>query len=306
MIKIYQKTVKDNKLKTLKDFKPGSWIYVEDPTEEEIKRLTDKASLNSGLLKDAIDPYEVPRIEIEDNIVYIFTRVPYNEGNKTVTVPILIAASDSFLVTISQKSIPFFRKFVNQELDFYTTQKAKMVLQILSKINTLYSLFITDITRKVRKVSVQLEKIENKDVVQFVVFENALNDFMGALVPISTLLDGLLSGRYLRLFDEDEELIEDLSLSIKQLIELCKSSLKNIVNIRESHSTIMTNNLNQVMKLLTSLTVILTIPTIISSIYGMNINLPFARSPLAFFWVMGTILIISFIVLIIFLKKRWF
>ena len=115
----------------------------------------------------------------------------------------------------------------------------------------------------------------------------------------------MLSGKHFKLYEEDKDLIEDLLLSNTQLIELSQNNLRTIVNIREGYSTIMTNNLNRIIKLFTSLTVILTIPTMIASIYGMNINLPLANNPLAFIIIMTSIIIISIILLIIFIKNDW-
>src|SRR4030042_71073 len=152
-----------------------------------------------------------------------------------------------------------------------------------------------------------MEKIGNKDIVQFVNFEGVINDFLAALVPTNTILNNLLnstaSRRLLELYEEDKDLIEDLFLSNNQLIELCKANLKTIVNIREADSTIMTNNLNRVIKFFTALTIILTVPMIASSFYGMNINLPFAEHPMAFWGILITTLVVSFILLAIFFRK---
>src|SRR3990172_1492160 len=127
------------------------------------------------------------------------------------------------------------------------------------------------------------EKINNKDIIQFVTYESVLNDFLTALEPTNVILKNLFSGKFLKLTDQEKEWVEDLYFSNSQLIELSQANLRNIVNIREAYSTIITNNLNRVIRLLTSLTVILAVPTMIASIYGMNIDLPFDHSPNAFF-----------------------
>lgn len=305
MIKIYKKAINDKYLKILKEFKVGSWINVANPTEKESRYLVRNFGLDASLLKDALDPHEVPRLEIEKETTYIFTRVPYQEGGKLTTVPLLIAISDNFLATICLKGLPFLEKFFNEKVEFYTTQKTRLFLQIFSEINQTYNNFLTNISKNVRSLSVQLEKIDNKDIARFVSFEVILNDFLAALVPTNTLLENLLSGRFLKLYEEDKDLVEDLSLGAGQLIERCKADLKNIVNIRESYSTIVTNDLNRVIKLLTALTIILTIPTIIASIYGMNLRLPLASLPNAFWWILGIISFLSFILLVVLIKKRW-
>ena len=305
MIKIYKKTINDKTLKTLKNFNVGSWIYVEDPNEKEIKSLVKNLNFETDLLKDALDPHEVPRLEIEDQITHIFTRVPYIEEEKVITTPLLITIGDNFLATICSKKLPFLEDFTQGKEVFYTSQKTRLFLQIFSRINQTYNKFLTDISKNVRSVSVKLERIENTDVIRFVSFEIILNDFLTALNPINNLLQNLLSGRFLKLYEKDKDLIEDLSLGTSQLIERCKADLKTIVNIRESYSTIITNNLNRVIKLLTALTIILTIPTIIASIYGMNVKLPLADNPLVFIWIIGITFLFSLVVLLVLLKKRW-
>jgi len=305
MIKIYYRSIKEKSLKRLEELKKGSWIFVESPTKKELDYLSEKFSLERSLLQDAIDPYEVPRLEIHKDIVYIFTRFPCQKMTRVFTAPLLIAIAPDFILTLSMESLSFLQVFLEQRIEFYTTQKTKFLLQIFSQINQLYNRFLTEISKQVRAISVELEKIENRDIIKFVGFEEILNDFLSALVPTNALLNKLLSGNIIPLFAPDKELIEDLFLSNEQLIELSKSTLKNIVNIREAYSTIMTNNLNRVMKFFTTLTIILTIPMIISGFYGMNVSLPFSKSPLAFLGLVALSSVISLILLFIFMKKRW-
>ena len=305
MITIYHKTSKEKKPHILKEFKTGSWVHTEDPSEEELQMLSDTFSLDTGPLKDATDFYEVPRIEIEKGVTYIFTRYPMGETATIITAPVLFAIGDGFLLTVSQKPFPMIEKFIDGDVDFSTSQETKLLIQLFFQVNTAYTSFINRISRRIRSSSVQLDTINNKDIMRFVRFESILNDFMSALVPTSSLLQNLLSRRFLNLREEDEDLVEDLFLNIGQLIDICRSNLKSIVNIRESHSTIMTNNLNRVIKLLTSITIILTVNTMIASLYGMNVKLPFQDSPNAFMGVIGLIIGISITLLLVFAKNRW-
>jgi len=309
MIKFYYKTIRDQRAEVISEFKIGSWIYVENPDEKEVAFLVQNFGLETGHLNDALDPFEVPRLEIEQGIVYIFTRVPYKEDGKIITSPILVALGETFVLTVAMKPLPFMEKFTNGQINFNTTQKVKLMLQIFSEITAAYNHFLTEIGRDVRSYIVDIEKVSNKNIVQFVLFEAVLNDFLAALVPTNTILNNLLTANFsvkaLELYEEDKDLIEDLFLGGGQLIESCKATLKTIVNIRDAYSTIMTNNLNRVIKLFTALTVLLTIPMIVSSFYGMNIVLPFSRHPLAFFGVALTTILIVSIVLTIFIKKRW-
>ncbi len=309
MIKIYHKTIKDKELNTLDSFKIGSWIYAEDPSEEELGSLSKDFSLDLGLLKDAIDPYEVPRLEIDNGKCYVFTRVPHQQEKRISTAPLMIAVGEDFVITISKEPLPFFKKFIDSQITFATTQKTKFFLQIFSEITGAYNQQLTSINRGVRTISIQPENITNQGIIQFITYEGILNDFLGALIPTSATLNNLLHGnptkKALELYEEDKELIEDLFVGNNQLIELGKANLKTIINIRNGYSTIMTNNLNRVMKLLTALTILLTIPMIISSFYGMNLNLPLSHSAQAFWYVLSGTLICSAILLAIFIKNKW-
>jgi magnesium transporter len=309
MLNLYYKSLRESDLKILDNFKSGTWISVEDPDAKELEQLRDEFGLDEGLLTDAIDFYEVPRLEIRDKITYIFTRVPYHdEENRSRTIPLLVALAPDFVLTISQRPLPFLKEFLQNPEKINTTQKTNLVLKIFSRINRAYENFLTDINRSVRRDSIQLEqsqKINNKDIIEFLTFERTLNDFLTALQPTATILDNLLSGKVLKLYENDKELVEDLLLNTNQLVVLCRSDLKNIVNLRESYSIIATSNLNRVIKLLTAVTVIITIPTMIASFYGMNVGLPYQESPLAFLGIVVFTITVSFVLLLVFIKNRW-
>lgn len=310
MIGIFQRTVRDEKMKAVEEFRSGSWIYVESPTDEEILKLAEDFSLNADLLRDGIDPYEVPRMEIDGDAIYLFTRTPYKTDDEITTVPLLVVLGSDFFLTLSKERHPFFRKMVSGGMDFYTSQKTAMLIRVFSEMLSLYNESLTNIRRQVRIASGRIEEITNNDITKFLSFEGAINDFLAALVPTNAILSTLLSGKapkdLIKLYEADRDLVEDLFLENAQTIELCKSSLKTIVNIREAHSTILTNNLNRTMKLLTALTVVLTIPTFISGFFGMNVGVPFEGEAIGFWIVMAVTIIVSGLVFYLFQKKRWF
>lgn len=289
MVKIYYRSVKETQLRELKKRRAGSWVYAESPSLAEIQDLCQRYQLNEDLVKDVMDIDEMPRLEIEDGTPYLFTRFAVSESGGTQTLPVLMVISAGALITISPKPIPAFERLTGGKTELYTTQKTKLLLLLLTHIVDSYAGYLKTIGRKIRvaRSGLRIESIDNKAFIQFVGFEDTLNDFLSALIPTSVMLSGLVSGKYIALFEEDIDLVEDLSLNSRQLIESCKSNLKTIVNIREAYSTIMTNNLNRTIKLLTALTIILTVPTVISSIYGMNVALPLASSPYAFYLILA-------------------
>lgn len=306
MISYYYSTKKVDDLAVLESFKTGAWVQVERPDDAEIEDLVATYKLDEGLLRDALDPHEVPRIETDEGKTYFYTRVPYKENNLVFTSPLLVVIADDFIMTVSQRKLSLWDRFVDQRIDFYTTQKTKFFFQIFSEITRIYNRFVTDIRKNVARSTASFGSIGNTEIVQFVRFENTLNNFLSALVPTNVSLNNLLGGgSILRLYEDDKEFIEDIFLLNGQLIESCKSNLKAISNIRDAYSTIMTNNLNRVIKLLTALTIILTIPTIISSLYGMNVQLPGAGSPVAFWVVVGSTVVIAAIVFLVFYLQDW-
>jgi magnesium transporter len=308
MIRIFYRNLRSKELEKPKSFKKGSWVHAENINDTDRGFLISKFGLDEGLLRDAEDLNEVPRMEVEDGITYIYARFPYGDTGQVQTAPVLFAFDDHFVLTLSSLALPAIDKFLDGKIEFTTTQRSKLLLQLFMQINSSYILNLNSISRKVRALGSQLgtESISNRDIAQLIKFENVLNDFLSALIPTSNILQTLLSGKSsLPLYDDDKDLIEDLLLSNGQLVEMIKVNLRTIVNIRESYSTIMTNNLNQIVKVLTALTIVITIPTMISSIYGMNVPLPFQKDPLAFYFIMAAIIILSVITIYIFIKKRW-
>ncbi|MFH1426909.1 MAG: magnesium transporter CorA family protein [Patescibacteria group bacterium] len=305
MINIYHRAIKQAELRKIDNFQVGSWIEVFDPGEEEIKKIVKMLKVEEDLLIDALDPFEVPRLEQEAGVTYVFTQVPEKRENEIITFPLLIVIGKNFVLTVSKEKFSFLDSIKGLAGNIYTTQKTKFFLQIFSSINYQYNNFLIEINKGLRGIKIRLEKVGNKDIVQFVDFERILNDFISALVPTNSVLQKLLSGKHIAMFEEDKDLVEDLFLDNGQLIEMSKSTLKHVVNIRDAYSNIMTHSLNRIVKILTALTIILTVPTMIFSFFGMNVNLPYASSGFSYLIILGFTLFTSLFIFIIFARNRW-
>ena len=307
MITTYYRTLKDNKLQTLTSFKRGAWIHVVNPTDKEIEQLVTDLGLDEGLLRDATDFFEVPRFEVEDGTAYFYTRyVSHAEDDDEVgTAPILIAVGSTFVLTITHADPPFLKRMTEGIAKVITTQKTKLFIQLMFAINERYTQALTNIRREVRRSRKTINNIRNKDIIRFVALEDTLNDFISALVPTNTALKNVIAGKHLELFEEDQDLVEDLQLSNEQLIESARAIEHTIINIRSTYTTIITNSLNQVIKMLTAITIILTIPTMISSLFGMNVPIPFADHPLSFVAIIIVTVLAGILVWTIFNKKDW-
>lgn len=307
MYKIFYRNLRDEVMKELDDFKTGSWIHMEQPTQKEVNLIVDQFDLDPLIVADAMDIYEVPRIEKDDDVTYYFTRYAlYTPDLQQIkTVPLLIMIGKTFLITLSSEKVPIIDLFEKEKIDFRTTQKTKLLVQLLLTINVEYETIIKKLSKQIKQQSSDFEKITNSKIYKFVNLENTLDDILFGLHPTGTALNKLLKGRYVALYEDDKELIEDLVQSNEQLIKVCNSNIKRVINTREAHYNIMSNNLNKIMKLLTAVTVILTIPTMISGIFGMNVPVPMADNPFAFWIIISVTLTFSFGLLVVFLKQDW-
>jgi len=305
MIYNYYRSRKDSEIKRIDSFSSKTWVYVESPNDLEISKLVKKFKLDEGLLRDALDPFEVPRFEKDGGTIYFFVRAPIVEDGILSTVPLLVTISRNFVVTVINRPSNIFEKFLNNKIHFSTENKVRLFLQIFGEINNLYDSSLVTISRIISQASTDIEKIENKDIVKFVNYEQITNNYLSRLIQNNSVLNRVKTDRSIKFNEEDEELLDDLILANGQLIELSKNSLQNVKNIRDSYSTILSNNLNRVIKLLTSLTIILNVPTMIAGLWGMNVNVPFAESIYAFIFVLVIIALICAILIKIFRKKDW-
>jgi len=294
MIKHYYKSLRTQQMQELKEPKRGSWLYIEAPSHKELEQLAEKYKLELGHLEDALDEEEMPRLEKEGDHSYIFVRFSYKGIDGLVaTAPLLFVFAGEVLITISLVRPPFLDRFLSGRVDFATTQRAKLLLQALHLIVDQYDSYINTTSKQIKMIRSRLRghEIRNQDFIDFVTIEDELNEFLSALQPTNATLRRLLLGRHVPLFDEDQDIIEDLLLNNEQSIEACSSNIKSIINIRAAYSSISSNNLNRTIKILTVATVILTIPNVFTSLYGMNVDLPFQQRGWAFELVLGLVLI---------------
>ena len=308
MTRIFYSTAKAPKLQVIPSLVDGAWLHMEAPTEAELEQLADQQGLDIDLLMDGVDPNESPRIERDGDAVYIFTRFCLPEAEKMTTAPLLIMYGKGIILTICQAPFTNLEQVISGPDEIITSKRAKLVLEILNAVNSGYKRRINSVSRRIWQTRAQLDKaqIANEDFIAFIDIEEDLNDFLLVLEPMDAVLNSLMNGRFMRLYEEDKDLIEDLSLGNKELTQLAQSRLSTLRNIREAYSTITANNLNKVFKLMTSITILMGIFTLITGVYSMNISLPAAHNPNAFWIILGiTTLFIGFAAAF-FKRNRWF
>ena len=198
-------------------------------------------------------------------------------------------------------------QIIDNKVELLTTQKTKTFLRILEQINRSYRLQLNQVSKRVLQVRSKLKQneISNFEFVSFIELEEDLNEFLTALQPQSAVLVSLRTGRYMKLYEDDQDLIEDLTLNTTELIELTKSRLRTLVNIRQAYDTIATNNLNKTFKHLTSIGIFLTVPMIIAGFWGTNVAVPFREYRHAFSILIILTVALTLLTIIYFKKRRW-
>ncbi len=307
MITYYFRTIKDTELKKLDAVRTGVWVHAESPTPEEIKKLQADFGLDEDIMEDAEDFFEVPRLEKSDGGTYFFTRYPYREIKEdSETAPLLIIMGESFVLTVALRPVPFLERFLSGKEAVVTTQKAKFFILMVEALTQAYDSELIKLRKAVQKERVRLTKIGMKGIERLVQYESRLNSMVDALVPTNAWLQQVPKGNYMQLFADDIDDMEDIIIANNQVVNQARSILKTIQNMRGGIEAIMTSRLNNSLSILTVLTILLTVPLVIASFYGMNITLPLQESPFAFFYILATNGVILAILIWFFQKKGWF
>lgn len=306
MITHYFKTLKDSELKELDTIRTGVWTHVVDPTDEELTQIAELYALDEAILEDARDFFEVPRMERSGGVTYFFTRYPYDDKDEDIdTAPLLIVMGESFVLTIAVREVPQFNQFINGKTNIITTQKTKLFIQFMDVITKSFEIELMRMRKAVHRNKTRLQNIGSREITRLVNYEHELNDMISAVVPTNAWLQTVANKNFMQLYNDDVELMEDLMIANGQLIDSARSVLKNIQNIRQATESILTNNLNYTIRTLTIVTILLTIPTLVSSLYGMNVPLPFAEQAWSFGVVMGLIAIMLAVAVYLFRKNKW-
>ncbi|HSW92072.1 MAG TPA: magnesium transporter CorA family protein [Candidatus Saccharimonadales bacterium] len=304
MITYLRSTHHQPAIKQLETLQPGSWIRCEKPNEAELAVLVE-LGLDADILSDALDPHEVPRVEQESEWTYFITRLPDTDDDfNDFTTPILFALGKEHIVTVSRDSLGrLWQPFIDKT-ETSTTQKTKFFMLMVDAIVRQYQTRVASINRQMRAATSDVTNLRPRDIGIFVEYERKLNDYLDALLPTNTALEKLLGGKLIRLYEDDRDLVEDLSIDLEQLSSRCKSLLRTITNVRDSYRAVMDTRLNETIRILTVITLGLTIPTMMAGLYGMNVNLPGQNNPNMFWIVVGISVVASASLSVYFMKKR--
>lgn len=311
MIKIYKNTDDDKELKELDNIEEGSWIDLSMPTDEEVNEVIKKTKVDEHLIKSVLDEEETSHIDTEFDQLLISLNMPFTEVNSKgklySTMPIGIISVNNYIVTISLGSFSLLdmlskKKTIVGEISTY--KKSRLIFQILYITSSEFINYLTYISKDMDTFEDNLTKsVSNSELLKLVNYQKSMIYFNNSLKSNESVMERLSRGKLIKLYDEDEDILEDAVIENKQAIEMSTTYTEILNGLTDVFGTIVSNNLNNVMKLLTSITFIISIPTLVASILGMNVIFPFDTGVTGFYVIMLLTLIISVIVTI-WLKKR--
>lgn len=310
MFNIYKSV--DGSLLELTDFEEGTWINLVNPTKEELDKVHNEVGVDMDFLLAPLDDEESSRIERDNNQVFILVDVPMVEEEDGsyvyYTLPLGIILVDGKLITVCLKENAIFEQFQKSKAKtFNTFKRNRFVLQILYRIATRYLLYLKQIDKMSNEIQRRLhQSTKNKELFQLLDLEKSLVYFSTSLKANKIVLEKLLKTDALKLYPDDEELLEDVLIENKQAIEMASIYSNILSGMMDAFASVISNNLNIIMKVLTSITIVMAIPTMLASFYGMNVGLPLQDSPYAFLVVLGTSIVLSVTAIIALVKKNMF
>ena len=312
MLKIYNTDIETNKLEQINEFKKGSWISLVNPSESEIKKVCENINIQQDFILDALDYEEKARIDTEedDDTILFVVDVPIIEKNEEndiyTTMPLgMIVVRDDFFITVSLKKNKVIEDFEKMKIrNFQTYKKTRFIFQILY-LNSSYFLNYLKQINKETEISEYILKnsMKNKELLKLLSLEKGLVYFTTSLKSNELVMEKTMRGKIIKLYEEDEDILEDAITENRQAIEMAKIYSDILNGTMDAYASIISNNLNGVMKFLTSITIVLAVPTMISSFWGMNVGLPFQNSPFGFL-IMILISVLLTITVTWWLKKK--
>ena len=305
MLKIYNTDVESNKMEEIKEFKIGSWISLINPSETEIKKVCENVNIQEDFIRDALDFEEKARIDEEedDGTTLFVVDVPIiekNEENEVYsTMPLgMIVVRDDFFITVSLRKNKIIDDFEKRRIkNFQTYKKSKLIFQILYLNSSYYLSYLKQINKETEIAEYILKNsMKNKELLKLLSLEKSLVYFTTSLKSNELVMEKTMRGKIIKLYDEAEDILEDAITENRQAIEMAKIYSDILNGTMDAYASIISNNLNGVMKFLTSITIVLAIPTMISSFWGMNVGLPFQDSKIGFLIMVGISIVLTLLV----------
>lgn len=305
------KTV-DGHLTECTTLEKGCWVHLQNPTKEEIDGLTTRFDLDPTFLPAALDTEESARIEQDGGQTLILVDTPYTEAEGSgyiySTLPIGIVLADEVIITVTTQETAVITDFLEERVrGFWTDRRTRFILQLLYRNASLFLSYLKQVDKASMHVQAQLEKsMKNRELFQMLKLEKSLVYFSTSLNGNEAVMEKMMRTDMLRRDADMGELLEDVIIENKQAIEMSTIYRDILSGTMDAYASIISNNLNIVMKVLTSFTVVLSVPTIFSSFWGMNTKVPFGDSPFGFWIVVTLALVVAVLAFVYLWRKKMF
>lgn len=314
MFRMYNTDLITNKTEEVTEYKRGNWINMIAPSDEEIQTVCENLKIQEDFIRYALDPEERARIDYEedDGTTLILADVPIIESDEDQkeysTIPVgFIIVRDEYFITVSLMENEVIRRMnpmINRAVATY--KKSRLVLQCLYVNSEIYLNLLKTINRETEIAEKELRQTrKNKSLLRLLSLEKSLVYFTTSLKANEVVMERMNRGKVIKLYEEDEDLLEDVLIENKQAMEMSKIYSDILSGVMDAYSSIISNNLNGVMKILTAITIIISVPTMISSFWGMNVRVPMQDNPWGFAIILIASILIGVIVTIVLKKKNY-
>lgn len=305
MLKIYNTDIQTGVTSEINEFKKGSWINLVNPSNDEVLKVCSSINIQEDFIRYSLDLEEKARIDQEDddNTVLFVIDVPIIEKVDDsiiyTTLPVgMIVVRDDFFITVSLRENRVIKDFeTKRPRSFATYKKSRFLLQILFSNSSLFLTYLKQISKETEVTEATLkDSMKNKELLKMLNLEKSLVYFTTSLKSNEVVMEKTMKGKIIKLYEEDEDLLEDAIIENKQAMEMGKIYSDILSGTMDAYASLISNNLNVVMKFLTSITLVIAVPTMISSFFGMNLSLPFQNSNMGFGIILALSVVLSLFV----------
>jgi magnesium transporter len=308
MLTIYKTT--EQGLEQLDSMANGTWVKAVDPTPEEIQKLVDWG-IDVDYINYSLDLDEMPRMERDDEYTFILLRIPHSQPESDIpfiTIPLGIMIKGNTIVTICRYEKEMFKILANGKYRLLKTGKRyRFALYIFLETATRYLMHLREINRITEALEDQLQKsTRNREVLELLKYQKSLTYFATALRSNEVMMERVQRTQIFNYYEDDQDLLEDVLTENQQAIQMTNINTEILSSMMDAFASIISNNLNGVMKALAAITIIINVPAVVAAFYGMNVALPGETHPLAFLTVIGISLSLTAIAIFIFYKRDWF
>ncbi|MBV6400311.1 MAG: hypothetical protein CNIPEHKO_00596 [Anaerolineales bacterium] len=309
MLTIYKTT--EGGIEELKSMENGAWVKAVDPTPEEIQQLV-QWGVDPDYINNSLDLDEMPRMERDDDYTFILIRIPHRQPDSDIpytTIPLGIFIKGNMIVTICRYEKEMFQVLANRKYRLLKTGKRyRFALYIFLETATRYLTHLREINRKTETIEDQLQKsTRNREVLELLKYQKSLTYFATALRSNEVMMERVQRTQIFNYYEEDQDLLEDVLTENQQAIQMTSINAEILSSMMDAFASIISNNLNGVMKALAALTIIVSLPGTVAGFFGMNVMLPLSDGePTAFLIVFGIALALTAVATFIFYKRDWF